>query len=102
MATLYITEYSRLMIDDRGATVVVGQEPSLTQTAAIGGGSTQSAAFRPNTKFVRLHTDAICNVAFSADTSAVAIANASLRLAANQTEFFGISGGGLLAVIAGT
>lgn len=99
MSTLYVTEYTKLAHDGRGLTVIVGLEPSTTQVQTIGGASTP-VTLRTGSKFVRLHTDAICNIAFGSST--VAADGNSMRLAANQTEFFGISSGATtVAVIAG-
>lgn len=99
MATLYIREYSKLATDDRGSSVIVGLEPGIDNTLSIGANTTLTLNL--NTKFVRLHSDAICCVAFGG--ASVAATTSSGRMAANQTEFFGISSGSpVLAVIAGT
>lgn len=99
MAVLYISEYDNVARDNIG-TVQAGQEPAIaTQTVAISGGSTQSSAFNANTKFVRIHTDAICSVKFGSNPTAT---STSARLAANQTEFFGVRPGEKVAVISNT
>lgn len=99
MAVLFISEYDNVARDNVGM-VQAGQEPAIaTQTVAIGGASAQSAAFNANTKFVRLHTDAICSVAFGANPTATA---STARMAANQTEFFGVRPGQKVAVISNT
>ena len=100
MAKLYISEYVA-MPKHLGQLVMAGLEPAVAiQTpVVIGGGSLQSAAFNAETKFVRLHTDVICSVAFG--TNPTATAN-SARLAANQTEFFGVNPGDKVAVITNT
>lgn len=99
MAVLFISEYDNVARDNVGM-VQAGQEPSITtQTVAIGAGSTQSNAFNANTKFVRIHTDAICSVAFGANPTASAT---TARLAAGQTEFFGVRPGHKVAVITNT
>lgn len=96
MATLYISEYPQNTVDP--PTVVM--EPSgVTQTVAIGAGSTQSSAFRSDTRIVRLHTDAICSVAFGANPTASAT---TARLAANQTEYFKVVPAHKVAVITNT
>jgi len=68
---------------------------------AIGGGSTQSAALNANTAFVRVHTDAICHVAFGTNPTS---SSSQKRLAANSTEFFGVPAGKAfrVAVISGS
>lgn len=99
MAKLFISEYDRMPADPRGL-VPTGSEPAVTtQAVAIGGASAQSAAFNARTKFIRLHTDAICSVKFGANPTATAD---DLRMAANQTEFFGVVGGQKVAVISNT
>ena len=100
MAVLYIAEYDRQCVDYIQLAVPAPQEPSITdQTVAIGGASVQSAAFNAKTKFVRLHTDAICSVVFGANPTAVATVK---RMAAGQTEFFGVRPGDKVAVITNT
>lgn len=99
MATLFIQEYSDVAVL---ATTIgqAGQEPALAaQTVAVGGGSLQSAAFNVNTKMVRVHTDVICSVKFGTNPTAVAT---ELRMAANTTEFFGVTPGHKVAVITNT
>ena len=87
MATLYVTEYEHIALAPDG-TVPVGEETRVAdQTVAIGGASVASAAFHVRTNFVRLHTDAICSVMFG--TAPVAT-TAKSRMAANQTEYFGV------------
>jgi len=98
MSTLYISEYVNLAAANAGAQI--GQEPAIAEQAiAIGAGSTQSVAFQSGTRFVRLHCDAICSVKFGLDPVATAVIK---RMVAGQTEYFGVKGGGKLAVIANT
>lgn len=101
MAKLYITEYSVLPRDEKGISVPVPAEPALVEQTpvVIGGGSLQSAAFNASTKFIRLHTDAICSIAFG--TNPTATAN-SQRLRADATEFYGVQPGHKVAVITNT
>jgi hypothetical protein len=100
MAVLYISEYDRQCIDYLRLGVPAPQEPSIAeQSVAIGGTSAASAAFNAKTKFVRVHTDAICSIAFGVSPTAVATAK---RMAAGQTEFFGVRPGDKVAVITNT
>lgn len=100
MAVLYISEYDAQAWDGVSNTLPAGREPAIaTQTVAIGGVSAQSAAFNAKTRFVRIHTDAICSVEFGANPTATA---AKARMAANQTEFFGVNPGDKVAVITNT
>jgi hypothetical protein len=97
MASVYVTEYLAL---GKGALDNVTQAPAepplAEQLVAITGSSTQSAAFNQRTRFVRVHADAICSVAFGSNPTAV---NTAKRLAANQTEYFGVNGNDKIAVI---
>lgn len=90
MATLYVTEYARVAHDGAGQAVITGLEPARrTQLVSIGG--TSAATPLPIAGlFVRLHTDAACCVKFGA--SGVEATTSDARLAANQTEFFGVLG----------
>lgn len=100
MAVVYISEYAEAPNIKTGQMLPVGQEPSLAeQTVAIGVGSVQSAAFNAKTKFVRLHTDAICSVKFGSNPTATAT---TPRMAANSTEFFGVNPGDKVAIITNT
>ena len=94
MATLYVTEYSQ-MGQVGGGQQMTQEAPVAEQTVAIGGGSALSANFNASTRFVRLHTDAICSVAFG--TAPVASA-ANRRMAANQTEYHAVPEGGSFKV----
>ncbi len=100
MAKVYISEYSTMAMDLRGFMMPAGKEPSLVdQTVAITATSLESLAFNSDTRVVRISTDAVCSIAFGDDP--VATTN-SKRLAANQTEFFGVRPGQKVAVIANT
>ena len=99
MATLYISEYAQLA-NANGMEIAAGLEPaSFEQSVAISGSSTQSAAFGAATHFVRVHTDVICSILFGVAPVAVTTVK---RLAAGQTEFFGVQPGQMVAVIANT
>jgi hypothetical protein len=94
LSSLYISEYQYAAYSQgpaigAGDGVPCGLEPQITtQVIPISGTSAQSAALNPLTHFVRLHTDSVCSVAFGANPTAT---TSSMRLAANQTEFFGVS-----------
>ena len=102
MPFLYITEFARQARDASGYGMVVGEEPPIAQQrVAIGATSTQSSVFNSATRFVRLHSDQVCSVQFATSPTAAAT---SRRLAANQTEYFGIPPNGTyrVAVITNT
>ena len=93
MATVYISEYER----QAPGPVSIALTPEITsQTVAISGSTVQSAAFGATTSIIRVHCDAICSIAIGANPTATAT---KTRLAANQTEYFGVRGGDKLAVI---
>lgn len=100
MAKLYVTEFEQMPQLVGGRLAVAVAPPAVDQTpVAIGGASVQSAAFGVRAKFVRLHTDAICSVAFGSNPTATAN---SFRMAANQTEYFGVTVADKVAVITNT
>ena len=100
MATLYIAEYERMGVSSRGIAVPVALGPPLAeQTVAIAGASAQSSAFNASTKFIRVHTDAICSVLVGSNPTAAAT---NQRMAADATEYFGVSSGDKIAVITNT
>lgn len=89
MATVYVTEYANIGRELKKNISQSPAEPHLAeQSVAITAGSVQSAAFNTKTRLVRVHTDAVCSIAFGANPTAVATAR---RLAANSTEYFSIS-----------
>jgi hypothetical protein len=95
MAVLYISEYATISIPN----APIAAEPSIiTQTLAIGV-EVKSAAFNSQTRYVRIHTDAICSIAFGASPTA---AITSMRLAAPQTEYFSVTPGHKVSVISNT
>ncbi len=100
MALLYIRQYTRLTHDEGGHVIAAGQEPGYDIAPITFSGTSASVAIRSGTKFVRLTTDAACNFVCSADPNIVATTN-NARMAAGQTEFFGVSPGLYIAVIAG-
>lgn len=93
MATVYVSEYGDIRAN-------AAFEPRVAdQTVAIGAGSAQSAAFNAATRFIRVHTDAICSIDIGANPTATATKS---RLAAGQTEYFYVYPGHKIAVITNT
>ena len=102
MSTLYIAEY-RLLASVPSATnyapqpAQAPQEPPLVeQTLPISGSSTASAPFNGFTALIRVQCDATCSVLVGTSPSATTV---NKRMAANQTEFFGVAPGQQIAVI---
>lgn len=96
MAKLYISEYAELGTIHGEKFPVATEPPLAEQTVSIGGSSTQSNAFSSQTKYIRVHTDAICSVLVGANPEATA---SKKRLSADQTEYFAVAGGDKIAVI---
>lgn len=93
---LYISEYAQ----NSTMTPTLVDEPALVnQKVDFTAGTTQSNAFRTDTKMVRLHSEVICSIKFGTNPTA-AITDA--RMVAGQTEYFKISPGYKVAVIANT
>lgn len=99
MTTLYITEFSAMMVVG-GYIGQVARQPAIAkQTVAIGGASAPSNPFNTATRFIRVHCDVICSVEIGGAPVAAAT---SERMAANQTEYFGVNPGDSIAVITNT
>lgn len=102
MAVVYISEYSHVASVDsprgpNGIAAQAPQEPALaSQTVAITGSTTQSSAFNRDTTLLRVHADAVCSIEIGSNPTAT---TSSKRLAAGQTEYFGVKSGMKLAVI---
>jgi hypothetical protein len=99
MSVLYISEYTDAPLYI-GQAIPVGVEPAIAQQAVtISGVSAQSAAFNAKTTFIRVHVDGITSLKFGSNPTAV---TTELRLAASQTEYFGVIGGQKVAGITNT
>jgi len=99
MSTMYIREYP-----DNGMEVggnVLPQEPGTDQTPVTFTASAgTSAAFKPQTRVVRVHVDGIASILFG--TAPTAVANTNLRMTAGQTSDFLVPIGSNLKVSAVT
>ncbi len=100
MAKLYVTEF--VGADEKTNVLVpVPKTAGLTQQTpvTISGTSAQSAAFAAGTSLIRVHTDAICSIAFGDNPTAT---TNNLRMSADQTEYFAVVPGSKIAVISNT
>jgi len=102
MAVLYVAEF--VTVGGTGNYVVAGAQvaPVAEQTIVISGSSTPvTNPFNANTAFVRVHTDAICSIAFGTNPTATV---SKMRMSANQTEYFSVPLGAnyKIAVISNT
>ena len=102
MAYLYVTEFESLAIPTEGGNAPIANAPPVVDQSpvAIAGGANKSAAFGSTTRFVRLHCDAICSIAFSATGTAATASN--MRMPASHTEYFGVRPGFYVSVISNT
>lgn len=99
MANIYITEFSENGRNARGGIDQVCQMPPVTeQVVAIGGASAQSVAFANATTKVRVQAGGVCHVAVGSNPTAT---TSNMRMAIDQTEYFGVNPGDKIAVIAG-
>ena len=99
MSKLYISEYTSLAaVPSSGSAQVAGEPAIAVQVVDYSGGVTSSSAFNSRTRLIRVHTDAVCSIRF--DGSAATISYP--RMAADQTEYFGVGGGTTLSVISNT
>lgn len=101
MAKLYITEFKEIGLQLTGARPIqAALQPAQTdQTPVAIGAEAKSAAFGATTTLVRLHTDAICSIAFGASPTAT---TSNARMAADQTEYFAVVPGQKVSVISNT
>lgn len=91
MAKLIITEYVHLAKDASGNAVLAGKEPAITVQSVTIGAETDSNALNGLTRFVRLHAEAACHIAFGSSPTA---AQDGTKLALDQTEYFGVHDAG--------
>lgn len=97
MAKLYIAEFER----PRNQWVNIANAPPIVEQTpvVIGAGSLQSLAFNAKTAMIRVATDAICSIAIG--TNPTATTN-TMRMAADQVEYFSVQPNQQIAVIANT
>ena len=98
MAKAYISEYDRLPFFS-GMALPTGPEPAAVEQVVTFTTSTQSAAFGANTKFIRVHPDAICSYEFGLNPTAT---TSTPRMAASSTEFFAVRPGDKVAFVTNT
>lgn len=101
MSKAYITEFSDMqpMTVGGGLGSMVLWQNQVNQVVAIGGGSANSNPFNAKTRVIRVNVDVTCSIDIG--SAPTASANTA-RMQAGTTEYFGVYGGQLLAVIANT
>jgi hypothetical protein len=91
MATLYIAEFERTASSPDGRfSAQIAEAAPVAEQAVTFSTTTQSAAFNVATRFVRIHTDAICSIAFGTNPTAT---TAKMRMVAGATEYFSVPRG---------
>lgn len=95
MASLYITGYGSVGAQHTQVAMTPRTE---MQKLAIGS-EVKSAAFNANTRFIRVHCDAICSIVIDGSPTA---ATTDTRLPADAVEYFGVNPGDKLSVISNT
>lgn len=101
MTKLYIREYESPQ-GMAGFPFPVGDESTesgFDQVVDYTAGVTSSVAFRSITRLVRLHTDAICSVAFGPNPTAT---TSNQRMAAGQTEYKFVRPGDKVSAVTNT
>jgi hypothetical protein len=102
MAKLYITEFASPGVA-HGGVVPVGNAGGWHENAssplAITATSTACVTMGTNSTLVRVHTDATCSI--SIGITAVATAT-NARMIQNQTEYYAVQSGQVVAVITNT
>jgi len=101
MAKLHITEFSNLQnavgVGHAQESAQLPMLPPVAQQVVTFTTTTQSAALNASTRFVRLIADADCHIEVGADPTAT---TSNMRLQADTTEYFGVTAGHKIAVIA--
>lgn len=100
MSDLYVAEIELLGLDAHGAEVMAPKMPPIVeQLIVISGSTAQSAAFTGKTRFLQVHCDVVCSVAYGPNPVAT---TSNQRMAANETRFVSVTAGDKIAVIANT
>lgn len=99
MSTLYITECKGVLRIGGHFLQIVDDYGYDMTPVTISGSHAESAAFRPETKVIRVNVDTSCSIAFG--SAPVATTN-NRRMSAGQTEYFPVNGGDKISVISNT
>lgn len=99
MAKLHISEFVALAPDGAAfpAVMQLPQLPPVAQQTVTFTTSTQSSALNASTRFVRVISDADCHIEVGANPTAT---TSSLKLMSGSAEYFGVTPGHKIAVIA--
>lgn len=98
MAKAYVTELTALATRVSTATQIAQMPPVAEQTVTFTT-TTQSSAFNVATRFIRVHTDAICSISIGSNPTAT---TSTMRMAADTVEYFGVTAGDKIAFVTNT
>jgi len=103
MAIVRIAEFSQ-MFQDANAPGQIAKCPPITQQAMTSSASSAASnPFNVATRFIRVHTDGVISIDIrTTPTAVIGAPNGTMRLAANQTEYFGVNAGDAIAIITDT
>jgi len=96
MATLYITEFDKIVKDQTEEIQAIRFPAITTQTVTIGASSAASSAFNAKTRLVRVVSDVDCHIEYGTSPTAT---TSKTFLPAYVPEYFGVDGGNKIAVI---
>lgn len=97
MATIYVTEFENLAVDQNGKVVLSGKCPPLNEQKKTFTTSTAiDTAFNNKTRFVRIYVDAAAHIAFGASPTAT---TSNMPIAADSPEYFGVNAGQKVAAV---
>jgi len=100
MATMYIVEFSELAKGAKKEEIPVpSYKGAEVQQVVTVSGATQSAAFAPETSYVRILCDFEVHLEFG-DNPTAATATSATQLQADETHHFGVVGGSKVSAIA--
>jgi hypothetical protein len=103
MASVYISEFASVAQNSgAGGGAQYGRLPEIT-TQVLNSWPQSSAAFSSTTQSIRVIADSVCSIVVSPQTpsgNTPAAAVTSLRIAANVPEYFAVTPGHYLSVVA--
>ena len=99
MAKLYITEFTDLGRNFSGLAMAAPSAPPVASQAVTFTTTTQSAAFNDATKLIMVQADAVCSIEIGSDPTAT---TNSMRMAAGETRFYGVTPGHKIAAVTNT
>lgn len=95
MAVAFIAEFEDIGSSFLGQGVAAPMCPPIKEQTVAITTITNSAAFQPKTKLIRVHVDAICSIAIGVSPVAT---TTTMRMAAGTTEYFSVLPGGTMRI----